>query len=62
MIFTALITLLAMLAAAVPIAAGLGWLGLILDQLYSPVSMRVMMGQVAWSTSTLYLLITIPST
>ncbi len=60
MLYTALAVLLAMLVAAVPVAAGLGWLGLILDGAYSPFSMRAMMGQVAWSTSTSYLLITIP--
>lgn len=60
MLYTALTVLLVMLVAAVPVTAGLGWLGLILDGVYSPFSMRAMMGQVAWSTSTSYLLITIP--
>ncbi len=60
MLVTAVVTLLAILAFAIPVAAGLGWLGLILDEIYSPFSMQVTMGQIAWSSSSSFIMVAIP--
>ena len=60
MIITAILVLLAILALAIPVAAGLGWLGLILNQLFSPLSMTVTLGEVTWSTTTSFILVAVP--
>jgi hypothetical protein len=46
MTLTAIVALLAILVLAIPVAAGLGWLGLVLNQLYSPLAMIVTLGEV----------------
>src|SRR6188508_1235593 len=52
--------LLLILVLAVPVAAGLGWLGLVLNQLYSPISLIVTTGEVTWSTTTSFILVAVP--
>ncbi|MDP3417305.1 TRAP transporter large permease [Falsiroseomonas sp.] len=60
MIATTLIVLLALLALAVPVAAALGVLGLVLDQIYGRFPLSLAMGELAWSTSNSFLLVAIP--
>src|SRR5262245_61019117 len=60
MTLTAVLVLIVILALAVPVAAGLGWLGLILNALYSPLSMTVAIGEVTWSTTTSFILVAVP--
>src|SRR5688572_27483810 len=57
---TALLVLLAILVLAIPVAAGLGWLGLVLNALFSPLSLVVTVGEVAWSSTTSFILVAIP--
>jgi tripartite ATP-independent transporter DctM subunit len=57
---TAVLTLIAILALAVPVAAGMGWLGLVLNQFYSPISLSVVAGEVSWSASTSFILVAVP--
>lgn len=45
---------------SIPIAAALGILGLILDQLFTSMPLYRAMGEMAWSTSTEFLLVAIP--
>jgi C4-dicarboxylate transporter DctM subunit len=52
--------LLVLLAAAVPVAAALGVLGLALSQMYSKLPLELAMGEVAWATSNNFLLVAIP--
>jgi C4-dicarboxylate transporter, DctM subunit len=59
-ILTAVLTLLAVLACAVPVAAGMGWLGLVLNQFYSPISLSVVAGEVSWSATTSFILVAVP--
>ena len=44
MTLTAIAALLVILVLAIPVAAGLGWLGLVLNQFYSPLGMIVTLG------------------
>src|SRR6185436_731511 len=37
-----------------------GWLGLVLNQLYSPISLIVTTGEVTWSTTTSFILVAVP--
>jgi len=60
MIGVALALLLVLLAAALPVAAVLGILGVLLDRIYSPVPLTLALGEVSWSTSKDFLLVTIP--
>jgi tripartite ATP-independent transporter DctM subunit len=57
---TAVVTLIAILALAVPVAAGMGWLGLVLNHFYSPISLSVVTGEVSWSASTSFILVAVP--
>jgi C4-dicarboxylate transporter, DctM subunit len=59
-ILTAVLTLLVVLACAVPVAAGMGWLGLVLNQFYSPISLSVVAGEVSWSATTSFILVAVP--
>jgi C4-dicarboxylate transporter DctM subunit len=52
--------LLVLLAAAVPVAAALGVLGLALSQMYSKLPLELAMGEMAWATSNNFLLVAIP--
>ena len=56
---TALLVLLVILVLAIPVAAGLGWLGLVLNALFSPLSLVVTVGEVAWSSTTSFILVAI---
>ncbi len=52
--------LLALVLGAVPIAASLGWLGLILQYLESPMPLHRALGDMVWQTGTDFLLVAIP--
>src|SRR5512132_1729572 len=52
--------LIGLLALAVPVAAGLGFLGLTLSGVYSPLPLSLAMGEIAWGTSNNFLLVAIP--
>ena len=60
MLGTTLFLLLALLAAALPVAGALGMLGLLLDKLYSKMPLSLALGEVAWSSSKDFLLVSIP--
>ena len=60
MLVTTLLILIGMLALAVPVAAGLGVLGLILSGLYSKLPLSLAMGEISWATSNNFLLVAIP--
>jgi tripartite ATP-independent transporter DctM subunit len=60
MIAVAAIVLLVLLALALPVAAAIGILGLILGHFYSPMPLLLGMGEVAWSASKDFLLVSIP--
>ncbi|MXP64288.1 TRAP transporter large permease [Roseomonas sp. M0104] len=60
MIVTTLLILLTLLAAAVPVAAALGVLGLALGEIYARFPLSLAMGELAWSTSNSFLLVAIP--
>jgi tripartite ATP-independent transporter DctM subunit len=60
MVGTALAILIALLAAAVPVAAALGFLGLALSELYSKLPLTLALGELAWATSNNFLLVAIP--
>jgi tripartite ATP-independent transporter DctM subunit len=52
--------LIGLLALAVPVAAGLGFLGLSLSAIYSKLPLSLAMGEIAWGTSNNFLLVAIP--
>src|SRR5436305_8974073 len=52
--------LIGLLALAIPVAAGLGFLGLALSGIYSKLPLSLAMGEVAWGTSNNFLLVAIP--
>ena len=60
MIAVALILLLVLIGLSIPVAAALGVLGLLLDPLYSMLPLSRAMGEMAWGTSTEFLLVSIP--
>lgn len=60
MLINALVLLLGMLALAVPVAAAMGILGLVLDQAYAMLPLYKASGEIFWSTSTDFLLVSIP--
>src|ERR671937_604491 len=60
MLGTALAVLIGLLALAVPVAAGLGVLGIVLSGIYSKLPLTLAMGEVAWATSNNFLLVAIP--
>jgi tripartite ATP-independent transporter DctM subunit len=60
MISTALVTLLVLIALAIPVAAALGVLGLILEAAYSQLPLVRAMGEVSWSASNEFLLVSVP--
>jgi tripartite ATP-independent transporter DctM subunit len=55
-----LLLLIGLLALAVPVAAGLGILGLSLSAIYSKLPLSLAMGEIAWGTSNNFLLVAIP--
>ena len=60
MIAKPLLILVALVAFAVPIAASLGWLGLTLQYLDSPMPLHRALGDMMWQTGTDFLLVAIP--
>jgi tripartite ATP-independent transporter DctM subunit len=60
MLLNALLILLGLIAISVPVAAALGWLGLILNYLYMPMPLYRALGDIAWQNSTEFLLVAIP--
>ena len=60
MIGVTLAILLVLLALAIPVAAGLGMLGLSLSGLYSKLPLSLAIGEVTWATSNNFLLVAIP--
>lgn len=60
MLLKTLLILLALIGLAVPIAASLGWLGLILQWTDSPMPLHRAISDMAWQTSTDFLLVAIP--
>ncbi|CAN5858822.1 TRAP transporter large permease [soil metagenome] len=60
MLIVTLAILLGLLALAVPVAAGLGFLGLSLSGIYSKLPLSLAMGEIAWGTSNNFLLVAIP--
>jgi tripartite ATP-independent transporter DctM subunit len=60
MLIVTLAILIGLLALAVPVAAGLGILGLSLSGIYSKLPLSLAMGEIAWGTSNNFLLVAIP--
>lgn len=60
MVAKPLLILVALVAFAVPIAASLGWLGLALQYLDSPMPLHRALGDMVWQTGTDFLLVAIP--
>jgi tripartite ATP-independent transporter DctM subunit len=60
MLVTTLLILIGLLALAVPVAAGLGVLGLTLSMSYSTLPLSLAMGEISWATSNNFLLVAIP--
>ncbi|MEO0637061.1 MAG: TRAP transporter large permease [Pseudomonadota bacterium] len=60
MLLKTLLILLALIGLAVPIAAALGWLGLILQATESPMPLYRAISDMAWQTGTDFLLVAIP--
>ncbi len=60
MIATFLVLLLVLLGLSIPVGAALGMLGLILDPMFSMLPLSRAIGEVAWSSSTNFLLVAIP--
>ncbi|MGI9505404.1 MAG: TRAP transporter large permease [Geminicoccaceae bacterium] len=60
MLTKTLLILIGLIAMAVPIAAALGWLGLTLQYLDSPMPLHRALGDMAWQTGTDFLLVAIP--
>lgn len=60
MLKTTLLLLFALIGLSIPVAAALGLLGLILDQVYAFLPLHRAMGNMAWGTSTEFLLVAIP--
>ncbi len=60
MIGVSLLVLLIMLGLSIPVAAGLGFLGLTLSALYAPLPLSLAIGEISWSTSNAFLLVAVP--
>ena len=60
MITTALGLLLLLLALSIPVGIGMGLLGLILNVLYSPLPLTVMLGELTWSSTNSFILVAVP--
>lgn len=59
-ISVSLVLLLLLLGLCIPVGAALGVLGLTLDQIFSSMPLSKAMGEMAWSTSNEFLLVSIP--
>ncbi|MBK8065907.1 MAG: TRAP transporter large permease [Betaproteobacteria bacterium] len=60
MIATTLVVLLVLMALAIPVAAAMGVLGLVLEAVFSQLPLVRAMGEVAWSASNEFLLVSVP--
>lgn len=60
MLTKTLVILLALIALAVPVAAALGWLGLTLQYMESPMPLHRALGDMVWQTGTDFILVAIP--
>jgi C4-dicarboxylate transporter, DctM subunit len=60
MIATALITLLVLMALAIPVAASMGVLGLVLGQVFAFLPVSKAAGEIAWTSSNEFLLVSLP--
>lgn len=60
MVSTSLVLLLVLLGISIPVAAGLGVLGLLLEPLYASLPLKRAMGELAWGSSNEFLLVAIP--
>ena len=60
MIITTLALLLGLMALAIPVAAAMGVLGLVLAQMYSFLPVRGVAGEIAWTSSNEFLLVALP--
>ncbi|MEM7524475.1 MAG: TRAP transporter large permease [Pseudomonadota bacterium] len=60
MLIQTLLILIVLIALAVPIAAALGWLGLTLQFMHSPMPLHRALGDMVWQTGTDFLLVAIP--
>ena len=60
MLIVTLLILIGLLALSIPVAAGLGVLGLSLSGIYSKLPLSLAMGEIAWGTSNNFLLVAIP--
>ncbi len=60
MILTALVLLILLLGLALPVAAALGFLGLALSELFTPIPLHLALGEIAWSASTNFILVSVP--
>lgn len=60
MLTKTLVILLALIALAVPVAAALGWLGLSLQYMDSPMPLHRALGDMVWQTGTDFILVAIP--
>jgi C4-dicarboxylate transporter DctM subunit len=56
----ALAVLLILLALSIPVGVALGLLALILNQLYSPLPLTVMLGELSWSSASSFILVAVP--
>ncbi|WP_313138013.1 TRAP transporter large permease [Paracoccus jeotgali] len=60
MIAVALLIFLILIALSIPVAGAMGLLGVLLSKLYSFIPLTLAAGDVAWSTSTMFILLAIP--
>jgi C4-dicarboxylate transporter DctM subunit len=60
MIATALFTLLALMLVAIPVAAAMGVLGMVLGQMYAFLPVSRVAGEIAWTSSNEFLLVALP--
>jgi C4-dicarboxylate transporter DctM subunit len=60
MVPVSLLLLLVLLALSLPVAAALAFLGLSLDEIYSPMPLHLAMGEIIWSASSNFLLVAVP--
>lgn len=60
MLTKTLLILLGLIALAVPVAAALGWLGLSLQYMESPMPLHRALGDMVWQTGTDFILVAIP--
>lgn len=60
MIAITLLIFLVLIGLSIPVAAAMGLLGVLLSKLYSFIPLTLAAGDVAWSTSTMFILLAIP--